>query len=276
MGSDANDSWMRLFKELVEPPPPDELRRKNEAYARLLVKLNLITDAQAREALELQAAQGGPVRLEDLLIGRGFLTRDQLARSLVARVADDPANRFGRFLRVSPLAPDPLGEAWKAWDSEGRWARLVILAPEHRPVAAASRAAAAIDHPGFARLLESGEANGSAYVAHEFVEGQTLSTHPRHDPLRLVRAVRDAALALTEAHARGVVHGGLGPSTILIDLAGGARILGLGLGAGGTPQSDAASLASTLRDLTPDLRLPESVTSARELAAALTRLLLKS
>ena len=275
MGSDGSDSWIRLFKELVEPPPPDELRRKNEAYARLLVKLGLITDAQAREALELQAAQGGPARLEDLLIERGFLTRDQLARSLVARVADDPANRFGRFLRVSPIDRDPAGEAWKAWDAEGRWARLVILKPEHASLDVTARAAVAIDHPGFARLLEAGEAHGAAYVAHEFVEGQTLSTHPS-DPLRLVRAVRDAALALADAHARGVAHGGLGPSTILIDLAGGARILGLGLGPGGTPRADTDALLATLRELAPEVRVEATCASARELADSLTRLLLKS
>lgn len=274
MGSDGTDSWVRLFKELVEPPPPDELRKKNEAYARLLVKLDLLTAEQAREALALQAAQGGPARLEDLLIARGFLTRDQLARSIVARVADDPANRFGRFLRVSPLPPDPAGEAWKAWDTQGRWARLVLLKPDHAALADSARRAAAIDHPGFARLLDVGEANGSLYVAHEHVEAQSLP----EDPSRLVRAVRDAALALHEAHAQGVVHGGLDGSTVLIDLAGGARILGLGLSAdsAASTASDTEALAALLRDRIPDLRLEPRFASARELADALTRVLLKS
>ncbi len=274
MGSDGTDSWVRLFKELVEPPPPDELRKKNEAYARLLVKLDLLTAEQAREALALQAAQGGPARLEDLLIARGFLTRDQLARSIVARVADDPSNRFGRFLRVSPLAPDPAGEAWKAWDTQGHWARLVLLDPEHAALADPARRAAAIDHPAFARLLEVGEAHGIPYVAHEHIEAQPLPL----DPPRLIRAVRDAALALHEAHERGVAHGGLGPSTILIDRAGGARILGLGLTAdsAASPASDTEALAALLRERIRDLRLEPRFASARELADALTRVLLKS
>ena len=148
------------------------------------------------------------------------------------------------------------------------------LTPDYASLADAALQAAAIDHPGFARVLEVGEAHGIRYVAHEHVEAQPLP----QDPPRLIRAVRDAALALQEAHARGVVHGGLGPSTILIDRAGGARILGLGLstGSAASPASDTEALAALLRERLPDLSLEPRCASARELADALTRVLLGS
>ena len=72
-----------------------------------------------------------------------------------------------------------------------------------------ARAAAALNHPHICTVHEVGEAEGLAYIAMEFVEGQSLSAGLAGGGLPAQQVLRyglQLAEALEHAHARGVVH----------------------------------------------------------------------
>ena len=82
------------------------------------------------------------------------------------------------------------------------------------------RVAATLQHPNILALYDSGEANGILYYVMPFVEGESLRARlnreqqlPLHDAVRITR---EAAEALSYAHAHGVVHRDIKPENILL------------------------------------------------------------
>jgi tetratricopeptide (TPR) repeat protein len=79
-------------------------------------------------------------------------------------------------------------------------------------------AIARLRHPNIVIVYELGEEAGSAYIAMEYVEGDTLKAR-LGKPLPLAEAVRiasDVASALEYAHSRDVIHRDIKPANILI------------------------------------------------------------
>jgi serine/threonine protein kinase/tetratricopeptide (TPR) repeat protein len=99
-----------------------------------------------------------------------------------------------------------------------------------------SRALAALDHPGIVRARDFGQlVDGSPYLVMDFVRGVSLHDliHTRL-PFAVVWSITDQVLAaLAHAHARGIVHGDLKPSNVLVQELDGqpprVRILDFGL-----------------------------------------------
>jgi serine/threonine protein kinase len=87
-----------------------------------------------------------------------------------------------------------------------------------------------LDHPGIARVLASGEANGQTYLVMEYIEGVTLDVHVRERPLeeRLVLFAQ-VCDAVHHAHRSGVVHRDLKPTNIIVRAAGGIAIFDFGV-----------------------------------------------
>ncbi len=99
--------------------------------------------------------------------------------------------------------------------------------------------AALLDHPAIVRLLEVGEHKGRHYVALAHVESESLEQRMRRGPLPLreaVAVVRQVAEAIHYARLKGVGHPDLRPGNVLVDAAGGARVIGLGLAGMGLPR----------------------------------------
>jgi YVTN family beta-propeller protein len=83
-----------------------------------------------------------------------------------------------------------------------------------------SELAASLDHANVIPIYEAGEADGSLFIAMRYVEGSDLKALLRDGPLTPERAVVLAAQvagALDAAHRRGLVHGDVKPSNVLID-----------------------------------------------------------
>ncbi|HSC86612.1 MAG TPA: serine/threonine-protein kinase, partial [Polyangiaceae bacterium] len=85
-----------------------------------------------------------------------------------------------------------------------------------------ARAVAKLKSEHVVRMLDSGRtADGSVYLAMEYVAGQDLEVEMRElirlPQVRAVRIARDVCAALTEAHARGIVHRDLKPENLLIE-----------------------------------------------------------
>jgi serine/threonine protein kinase len=116
------------------------------------------------------------------------------------------------------------------------------------------RALVSLDHPGIARLVESGwDANGRPYFAMEWIEGQPIDEYcvalGLPDRLRLMIEVLDA---LHAAHRALIVHLDLKPSNVLVDSTGRVRILDFG-----TAKLLAGNETLSTEQLTPLYASPE-------------------
>ena len=150
---------------------------------------------------------------------------------------------LGRYTIVSELGRGPIGAVYEATDrTTGAVVALKVLDPglfadRNSPLAAAflknARSAARLRHRNIVGILDAGEAGGTAYVAMELVDGESLRRLLDQRPLPLARAVRifdDIASALAYAHEEGMPHRGVKPSNIMVLRSGLAKIGDFGTG----------------------------------------------
>jgi len=95
-----------------------------------------------------------------------------------------------------------------------------------------ARAASRLSHPGIVPVLDSGEENGTSYIAMAAVEGVTLDRALSTSRLTLrqfVEVLEQVALAVHHAHQQGIVHRDLKPANIILDTAGRPHVTDFGL-----------------------------------------------
>src|SRR5437773_258865 len=134
-----------------------------------------------------------------------------------------------------------MGEVYRARDRQlERNVAIKVLKPKlshrnedglHRFMLEA-RSASALNHPNIITIYEIGEAEGSHYIASEFIEGKTLHEKINRGSLALAEILNIAiqtAEALTAAHAAGIVHRDIKPENIVIREDGYVKVLDFGL-----------------------------------------------
>ena len=128
--------------------------------------------------------------------------------------------RLGSYEIAAPLGAGGMGEVYRARDPKlNREVAIKVL-----PVAVATDAErltrfkreaqllASLNHPNIAAIYGLDEANGTLFLVLEIVEGEDLAQRLKRGAIPVDEALEIAkqiALALEEAHEKGIVHGDL-------------------------------------------------------------------
>jgi serine/threonine-protein kinase len=201
---------------------------------------------------------------------------------------------FGKYQLVERIGVGAMGEVYRARSRDGRVVtlkRLMASASGNAEAVASLRGEAellrALDHPGIAKVVDVGEAEGVHYVAYEFIPGRDLRAIQERalrkdrpsqgrrpssgeEPPRPERVPLDVALhivmavtaALGHAHGRtdaqgrplALVHRDVSPPNVLVSFDGTVKLLDFGIAraAGRLVRTDAGQVKGTIGYMSPE------------------------
>jgi serine/threonine-protein kinase len=120
-----------------------------------------------------------------------------------------------------------------------------------------AQSAAGLNHPNIVSIYDRGEAEGTYYIAMEFLDGRTLKellvrNGPTPVPIALDYA-RQILSALSFAHRNGIIHRDIKPHNIVVGPDGRLKVTDFGIARSGASQvTEAGSIVGTAQYLSPE------------------------
>src|SRR2546421_3525201 len=171
----------------------------------------------------------------------------------------------GRYRIERKLGAGGMADVYLAEDQElGRRVAIKILNDRHAAddsfierFRREAKNAAGLAHPNIVSIYDRGEAEGTYYIAMEYLEGRSLkelilSRGPA--PVSVaVDYARQILSALRFAHRNGIVHRDIKPHNVLVDGEGRVKVTDFGIArAGASQMTEAGSIIGTAQYLSPE------------------------
>src|ERR671931_170676 len=168
----------------------------------------------------------------------------------------------GRYRILRKLGSGGMANVYLAEDQElGRRVAIKILNDRHanddqfvERFRREAKNAAGLSHPNIVSIYDRGEAEGTYYIAMEFLDGRSLkelivSRGPAPVSVAIDYA-RQILAALRFAHRNGIVHRDIKPHNVLVDSEGRLKVTDFGIArAGASQMTEAGSIIGTAQYL---------------------------
>src|SRR5712692_702591 len=171
----------------------------------------------------------------------------------------------GRYKILRKLGAGGMANVYLAEDQElGRRVAIKILDDRHAAdeqfverFRREAKNAAALSHQNIVSIYDRGEAEGTYYIAMEYLDGRSLKELIiTRGPAPISIAIdyaRQILAGLRFAHRHGIVHRDIKPHNVIVDAEGRAKVTDFGIArAGASQMTEAGSIIGTAQYLSPE------------------------
>jgi len=184
----------------------------------------------------------------------------------------------GRYRILRKLGAGGMANVYLAEDQElGRRVAIKILNERHandeqfvERFRREAKNAAGLSHPNIVSIFDRGQAEGTYYIAMEYLDGRSLkelitARGPAPIPVSVDYA-RQILAALRVAHRQNLVHRDIKPHNVLVDGEGRVKVTDFGIARAGPSQmTEEGSIIGTAQYLSPEQAQGAPVTPASDL-----------
>jgi beta-lactam-binding protein with PASTA domain/predicted Ser/Thr protein kinase len=171
----------------------------------------------------------------------------------------------GRYRIIRKLGSGGMANVYLAEDQElGRRVAIKILNDRHanddqfvERFRREAKNAAALSHANIVSIYDRGEAEGTYYIAMEYLEGRSLKeliVARGPAPISIsIDYARQILAALKFAHRNGIVHRDIKPHNVVVDAEGRVKVTDFGIArAGASQMTEVGSIIGTAQYLSPE------------------------